>query len=97
MILREMYRSIASGEFSKTCDNYDIDLCASLIEIKNENNLHVYFSREGRLIENVDSCLMKQIEDLVFSFYVNHQENLLFCDKYCITVTGKDGHVDEFC
>lgn len=97
MILREMYRSIASGEFSRTCDNNGIDLCASLIEIKNENNLYVYFSREGRLIENVDSCLMKQIEDLVFGFYINHQEDLLFCDKYCITVTGKDGHKDVFC
>lgn len=90
MILREMYRSIASGEFSRTCDNYGIDLRACLIEIKNENYLHVYFSREGRLIKNVDSCLMKQIEDLVFSFYINHQEDLLFCDKFCITVTDKD-------
>lgn len=97
MILREMYRSIASGEFTKTCDNNGIDLYASLIEIKNENNLHVLFSREGRLIKNVESCLMKQIEDLVFSFYVNNQENLLFCDKYCITVTGKDGQQDTFC
>lgn len=97
MILREMYRSIASGEFSKTCDNNDIDLGASLIEIKNENTSHVFFAREGRLIKNVDSCLMKEIEDLVFSFYVNHQENLLFCDKFCITVTGKDGHEDVFC
>ena len=90
MILREMYRSIASGEFSRTCDNNGIDLCASLIEIQNENNLYVYFSREGRLIENVDSCLMKQIEDLVFSFYINHQEDLLFCDKFRITITDKD-------
>lgn len=97
MILREMYRSIASGEFSKTCNNNGIDLGASFIEIKNEYTSDVLFAREGRLIKNVDSCLMKQIEDLVFSFYLNNQENLLFCDKFCITVTGKDGHVDVFC
>lgn len=91
MILREMYRSIASGEFSKTCDKYGIDLRTSFIEIKNENNPHVLgFAREGRLIKNVDSCLMKQIEDLVFSFYINHQEDLLFCDKFRITITDKD-------
>lgn len=98
MILREMYRSIASGEFSKTCNNNGIDLCASFIEIKiEEDHHHLFFAREGRLIKNVDSCLMKQIEDLVFSFYINHHEDLLFCDKFCITVTGKDGHVDVFC
>lgn len=91
MILREMYRSIASGEFAKTCDKYSIDLRASFIEIKIEEGPHnVFFAREGRLIKNVDSCLMKQIEDLVFSFYINHQEDLLFCDKYCITITDKD-------
>lgn len=91
MILREMYRSIASGEFSKTCDKYGIDLRTSFIEIKTEKDtFHVFFAREGRLIKNVDSCLMKQIEDLVFSFYINHQEDLLFCDKYCITITDKD-------
>ena len=91
MILRELYHSIASGEFAKTCDKYGIDLRTSFIEIKIEKDtFHLFFAREGRLIKNVDSCLMRQIEDLVFSFYINHQEDLLFCDKFCITVTDKD-------
>lgn len=88
MILREMYRSIASGEFAKICDKYGIDLRTSFIEIKTEKD--TFFAREGRLIKNVDNCLMKEIEDFVFSFYMNHQEDLLFCDKYRITITDKD-------
>ena len=36
MTLREMYHSIASGEFAKTCDKYSIDLRASFFEINIE-------------------------------------------------------------
>lgn len=94
MELRTVYEYIASGQFAKFCDENEIDLKNTTAQIKNFSKT-IIICRESRLVKNMESFLMKQIEDLVFSFYINRQDNNLFSKDFCIGLTDKNGKYHE--
>lgn len=94
MELRTAYEYIASGQFAKFCDENEIDLKNTTAQIKHFSKT-IIICRESRLVKNMESFLMKQIEDLVFSFYINRQDNNLFSTDFCIGLTDKNGKYHE--
>lgn len=94
MELRTAYEYIASGQFAIFCDENEIDLKNTTVQIKNFSK-KIIICRESRLVKNMESFLMKQIEDLVFSFYINIQDNNLFSKDFCIGLTDKNGKYHE--
>lgn len=93
MELRTAYKYIASGRFSKYCDENKIDLKNTNVQIKHFSETII--ERESRLIVNMESFLMKQIEDLVFSFYMNEQDNKLLSLDFCIKIKDINGKYHE--
>ena len=89
MQLRVMYNRVASCEFDKFCQMNDISLNDKIIKIKHFDD--VIMSRETRLMKSVDGYLMKQIEDLVFSYYINEQSCMLNSLAFFVRIVGKNG------
>lgn len=94
MELRTAYEYIASGQFAIFCDENEIDLKNTTAQIKNFSK-KIIICGESRLVKNMESFLMKQIEDLVFSFYINREDNNLFSKDFCIGLTDKNGKYHE--
>lgn len=93
MELRTAYKFIADGGFRKFCDENEIDLKNTTVQIKHFSKTMIQC--ELRLVLNMESFLMKQIEDLVFSFYINEQDNNLLSSEFCIGITDKKGKYHE--
>ena len=93
MELRRAYIFIAGGSLRKFCDENEIDLKNTTVQIKHFSKTMI--QRELRLVLNMESFLMKQIEDLVFSFYINEQDDNLLSSEFCIGITDKNGKYHE--
>lgn len=94
MELRTAYNFIADGRFGKFCDENKIDLKNTYVQIKHFSD-QILIDRDSRLVKNMESFLMKQIEDLVFSFYINEQDNYLLSTGYCIRIRDINGKYHE--
>lgn len=93
MELRTAYTLIASGDFKKFCDKNEIDLKNTTVQIKHFSKTIIQC--KSRLIKNMESFLMKEIEDLVFSYYINKWDNKLLSSDFCIGITDKNGKYHE--
>ena len=92
MTLREAYNYVASGRFGRFCEQNSIDLKNTAVELKHLNK--TLCERESRLC-NIESFLMKQIEDLVFSYYILNMKDQLFSEEYCIRIKDTNGLYHE--
>lgn len=93
MELRTLYNLIVDGRFYKFCNENNIDLKNTDVQIKHPSGTIIY--RESRLVKNMESFLMKEIEDWSFSFYINKQDDKLLSSEYWIRIKDINGKYHE--